>query len=447
MKKRTYIYRGFERFWHWTQSLLIIFLAITGFEIHSSYSLLGFERAVMLHDIFAWAYIVLIIFTIFWHIDSGTWKQYIPTLKLVKAQFEYYISGIFRGAEHPTKKTSYNKFNPIQRLTYLAFKILIIPVMVGTGVVYMYFMYPESHVGIDKLEVIALIHTFGAFLLIVFLIVHLYLLTTNHDPIESIVAMITGWEEVDIEPEEEHRLHMQYAVDKSIAGYYRLDAKGNFLDVNQAWLDLYNCDDKNEIIGQNYAITRSDKNIKELKELVERAMKGESMRGIPVFRKCFDGTNGKHILSINPTYENGKVIGVEGFIIDISDVSSVHDEMYHSIRNNNSGYYKVNKEGYFEDVNDVWLKIYKFDSKEQVIGKHFSLIRDRKDLNKLTEKFNDILKGEIVKTQLVNRKCEDGTTGNHILSVSPYYEDSEIAGMEGFILDVSDLDLDKKDHI
>jgi PAS domain S-box-containing protein len=447
MKKRTYIYRSFERFWHWTQSLLIIFLAITGFEIHSSYSLLGFERAVMLHDIFAWSYMVLIVFTIFWHFDSGTWKQYIPTLKLVKAQFEYYISGIFRGAEHPTKKTSYNKFNPIQRLTYLAFKILIIPVMVGTGIVYMYFMYPDNHLGVDKLEIIALIHTFGAFLLIVFLIAHLYLLSTNHDPMESIVAMISGWEEVDIEPEEEHRLHMQYAVDKSIAGYYRLDAEGNFIDVNKAWLDLYKCEDKNKAVGKHYSNSRSDQNIKKLKELVDRAMKGESIRGIPSVRKCFDGSEGKHILSINPTYENDEIIGVEGFVIDISDISSVNDEMYHSIRNNNSGYYKVNKDGYFEDVNDVWLKIYKYDNKEQVIGKHYSLIRERRDLQKLTEKFKEILKGETVKTQLVNRKCVDGTIGNHILSVSPYYEGTEIAGMEGFILDVTDLDLDKKDYI
>lgn len=445
MKKRTYIYRGFERFWHWTQSLLIIFLAITGFEIHSSYSLFGFERAVMLHDILAWAYIVLIIFTIFWHFDSGTWRQYVPTLKLVKAQYKYYVSGIFKGAEHPTKKTSYNKFNPIQRLTYLAFKILIIPVMVGTGIVYMYFMYPESHVGIDKLEIIALTHTFGAFLLIVFLIVHLYLLTTNDDPMESLVAMITGWEEIDIEPEEEHRLHMQYAVDKSIAGYYRLDADGNFLDVNQAWLDLYKCDDINKIMGQNCAISRSDQNVKILKDLVDRALKGESIRGIPSVRKCFDGSTGKHILSINPTYEDDKIVGVEGFIIDISDISNVQEEMYHSIRNDKSGYYRINKDGYFEDVNDVWLKIYKFETKEDVIGKHYSEIKESRDLKKITSNFNKTLKGETIKTQLVNRKFSDGTAGSHILSVSPYYEGDKIVGMEGFTLDVTDLDLDKKD--
>ncbi len=439
MKKRTYIYRGFERFWHWTQSLLIILLGITGFEIHSSYELFGYQRAVMFHDILAWSFIVLIVFTIFWHFATGAWKQYIPTTKLVTAQFKYYISGIFSGAEHPTNKTVYNKFNPIQRLTYLAFKILIIPVMVGTGLVYMYYMYPDSAVQVGRLEFFALLHTFGAFLLIVFLIVHLYLLTTNDNPVESIGAMISGWEEVDIDPEEEHKEHMQYAVDKSIAGYYRLDSDGNFIDVNEAWLGLYKCKDKNKIIGKHVSIVRTDEHMKTLQEMIDRVKQGESIRGIPSVRKCFDGSEGKHILTISPTYEDDKIIGVEGFIIDISDISDVQEQMYHSVRNSDAGYYRIGKNGYLRDVNEAWLKMYKYDSKNEVIGKHFSISRTREDVQGLKDKFNRILNGESVPSQLVNRKCKDGSIGKHILSINPVYEGTEIVGMEGFILDISNL--------
>ena len=437
MKKRTYIYKSYERFWHWTQTLLIILFAITGFEIHDSYTLFGYERAVMLHDILAWSYIVLIVFTIFWHFATGAWEQYYPTTKLVKAQFEYYISGIFSGAEHPTRKTSYNKFNPIQRLTYLAFKILIIPVMVVTGLVYMYYMYPDSGVQVGRLEFFALVHTFGAFLLIVFLIVHLYLLTTNDDPVESLYAMINGWEEIDIDPEEEHKLHMQYAVDKSIAGYYRLNSDGNYIDINRAWLDLYKCKDKNKILGKHYSVARSKEHLKEAEELINRVMQGESIRGIPSVRKCFDGSEGKHILSINPTYEDDKIVGVEGFVIDISDVSSVQEQMYHSIRNINAAYYRINLDGFFEEVNDAWLQIYKFDSETEVIGKHYSLSRSGDDLHEFTAIFNSILNGEKVPSQLVNRKCKDGSFGKHILSTSPVYKENKIIAMEGFILDIN----------
>ncbi|HNV50437.1 MAG: cytochrome b/b6 domain-containing protein [Bacteroidales bacterium] len=204
--KKVYIYKGFERFWHWTQALLIMFLALTGFEIHSSYSLFGFETAVNLHNKAAWGFIVLIVFAIFWHITTGEWKQYIPTTKNLKAQIEFYITGIFRNAPHPTKKTLLSKLNPLQRLVYLGLKILIIPVMVVSGLLFMFFRYPQSGmiktVNIENLEIVALIHTLGAFLLITFLIVHLYLITTGHTITSNLKAMITGWEELEEDTEE-----------------------------------------------------------------------------------------------------------------------------------------------------------------------------------------------------------------------------------------------------
>ncbi len=203
--KRVYVYKAFERFWHWTQAFLITFLAITGFEIHSSYSLFGFEAAVDLHNKAAWAFIVLVIFAVFWHFTTGEWKQYLPTTKNLKEQAEFYITGIFRNAPHPTKKTLISKLNPLQRLVYLGLKILIIPVMVISGLAYMFFRYPQSGViksaNMQDLETIALVHTFGAFLLMAFLIVHVYLITTGHTISSNLKAMITGWEELEDEPE------------------------------------------------------------------------------------------------------------------------------------------------------------------------------------------------------------------------------------------------------
>ena len=54
MTQRVYIFKGFERFWHWSQAALIIFLMLTGFEIHGTYTIFGFEKAVHLHSIAAW---------------------------------------------------------------------------------------------------------------------------------------------------------------------------------------------------------------------------------------------------------------------------------------------------------------------------------------------------------------------------------------------------------
>ena len=195
-----YVYKGFERFWHWMQAGLILFLALTGFEIHGSLSFFGFEQAVRYHSVAAITLLVLIAFAIFWHLTTGEWRQYVPTLENLRAQAEYYVVGIFRDAPHPTRRTALNKLNPLQRLVYLGLKILVIPVIVTSGLLYMFYRYPQSH-GIDALNVsglatIALVHTAGAFLLLSFLVAHLYLLTTGDTPTSNLKAMITGWEEL-----------------------------------------------------------------------------------------------------------------------------------------------------------------------------------------------------------------------------------------------------------
>ena len=53
-----------------------------------------------------------------------------------------------------------------------------------------------------SLESIAFWHTLGAFLLMLFLVVHVFLTTTGHTPTSNIQAMITGYEDLEDEEEE-----------------------------------------------------------------------------------------------------------------------------------------------------------------------------------------------------------------------------------------------------
>ena len=201
--KKVYLYQGFERFWHWSQTILIISLLITGFEIHSSYELFGYENAVVWHNYGAWAFIILIVFAIFWHVSTDAWQDYIPTRVNLKAQLDYYLHGIFKNAPHPTKKRALSKLNPLQKLTYVALKVVIIPVMVLSGLLYYFFHYPVSGCEVSSLQPIAIFHTIGAFVLIAFLVVHLYLITTGHTITSNLKAMLTGWEEMGDEEAKE----------------------------------------------------------------------------------------------------------------------------------------------------------------------------------------------------------------------------------------------------
>ncbi|NPA37929.1 MAG: PAS domain S-box protein [Chlorobi bacterium] len=442
MKRKTYIYRRFERFWHWNQALLILFLALTGFEIHSSYSLFGYQRAVVMHNVAAWALLVLIVFAIFWHFVTGEWKQYIPTTKYIKAQVEYYITGIFKGAPHPTNKTVYDKFNPLQRLIYLGLKLFVIPVQVATGFIYLFYIYPDNPAHSFDLTNVATIHTLGAFMLLSFVIAHVYLTTTGETPFSSIKAMITGWEVVDVDENEERIKHLHKAVEDSVAGYYRLDKEGKITDVNDAWLKMYRCKDKNNIIGKHFSVTRDEKHIADLENLVKRVLSGETITGMPVVRKCFDGSTGKHILSANPVVENGEIAGVEGFVLDIDEKEGLSDHVYYTVRNSAAGYYRLDEKGNLADVNDAWLKYYKYDSKDEVLGKHFSVTREGEELKKLQDIFDKVMSGETVTGVISERKCKDGTTGRHILSANPITVGNKIVGMEGFILDITELESD-----
>jgi thiosulfate reductase cytochrome b subunit len=199
--KREYVYKGFERFWHWSQAALILFLALTGFEIHGSLSFFGFEHAVAYHSVAAWALLVLVAFAVFWHLTTGEWRQYVPTAENLREQVAYYVVGIFRRDPHPTRKSALRKLNPLQKLVYLGLKVLVLPVIATSGLLYAFYRYPQRHaieaLNVRGLEAIAVLHTAGAFLLVAFLVGHVYLITTGHTLSSNLKAMITGWEDVE----------------------------------------------------------------------------------------------------------------------------------------------------------------------------------------------------------------------------------------------------------
>lgn len=197
--ERIYIYKRYERFWHWSQAMLIITMMISGFEVHGSYVLLGFKKAVQLHTLAAWSLLILWAFTIFWQFTTGEWRQYLPSLKNVLAMVNYYVIGIFRDAPHPFRKTVVQKHNPLQRLAYLALLAFISPLIWVSGLLYLFYGDWQS-LGINQylsLESVAVTHTAGAFMMTAFFFIHVYLTTTGHTVFAHIKAMITGWEDVD----------------------------------------------------------------------------------------------------------------------------------------------------------------------------------------------------------------------------------------------------------
>ena len=363
--KKVYIYSKYERFWHWTQVGLITLLALTGFEVHGSYKLFGFEWAVKLHLNTAWALIGLTALTWFWGLATGEWRQFnpfTPSIRYLKRQIQYYTKGIFHHEEHPTHKTKYTKFNPLQRLTYLGLVVFIIPLMIITGLIYAYYYSSLNFqfIHISSLSFIAYVHVLGAFLLIAFVIGHVYLTTTGYKPLSSIKAMLSGWEEMsdeeaeyaieegltvrikEQEKEVEHNPYTQKlladalqqvekkvgvddnslkaAIEKAHIGYFKLDKEGNYVDVNKCWLELYKCTSYDDVIGKPVTLDRPISEKAKILDIVNRVLNGETIVNDKIKRTCKDGTIGYHNFTASPVYDkDGNIVGVEGFIIDATD--------------------------------------------------------------------------------------------------------------------------------
>jgi len=197
MKTKVLLYTRFERFWHWFQAFLIIFLLVTGFEIHGSVHIFGFGAACYWHNLAGLTLLVLTAFAIFWHLTTGQWRHYQPSFDNLKKIGTYYLVGIMRGEPHPFHKTRERKLNPLQALSYLLLKIFMLPLQLVSGLLYYYYNDWVSWGLTMRLDGVAMLHTAMAFVLLIFLIVHIYLTTTGGTLISYTMAMITGWEELD----------------------------------------------------------------------------------------------------------------------------------------------------------------------------------------------------------------------------------------------------------
>jgi thiosulfate reductase cytochrome b subunit len=112
---------------------------------------------------------------------------------------------MFKGEPHPTEKTHLTKLNPLQRMTYFGFKVILVPITIISGILYMLYKTIDQNdlVVIEDypLASIAFWHMLGAILLMIFLVVHVYMTTTGTTPTSNIKAMMTGYEEIE---EDEH---------------------------------------------------------------------------------------------------------------------------------------------------------------------------------------------------------------------------------------------------
>jgi PAS domain S-box-containing protein len=108
------------------------------------------------------------------------------------------------------------------------------------------------------------------------------------------------------------------------------------------------------------------------------------------------------------------------------------------IRNSPAGYFYINLEGRFVEVNDAWLRIHGYDSPDEVIGKHFSITQVESELATALKHIADLHRGLAVPTGEFTHLRKDGSVGYHTFSAHPVVHSGKVVGLEWFIIDISD---------
>ena len=203
MAEREYLIAPWIRIWHWSNALLILILGITGMSVHFADPervLVEFSLAVRIHNIAGVTLIVAYAIFVIANIVSGNWWHFVPKppgiAKRIFVQAKWYAFGIFRGDPHPHEPTEAEHFNALQAVTYWNVMYLLMPVILITGLIYLYPEFaPDKLFGFDGLLPIALLHYLAAVAILLFLLSHIYLGTTGKTVGQMFKMMLTGWHE------------------------------------------------------------------------------------------------------------------------------------------------------------------------------------------------------------------------------------------------------------
>jgi len=207
---RPYLHPPALRIWHWLNAAIVMALIATGLDLrfHGIATLAPRDPALLWHKGLGLALIAVSIFWFVYSVASGNLRRHYGIkrgdLRGMAAQTRYYLGAIFTGGANPFPGTPAAKFNPLQKIAYNAVMFILLPIQAVTGLLFM--NIPPLRDWLLAGELIGLLgaaHTLCSYLLILYLIVHLYMATLGETFFAHTRAMITGYEDAAQPPGQE----------------------------------------------------------------------------------------------------------------------------------------------------------------------------------------------------------------------------------------------------
>jgi thiosulfate reductase cytochrome b subunit len=192
------------RIWHWINAGIVIVLIGTGIylRLHGIAALEPHDPVLLWHKRMGLA---LVLSTVFWFVytlSSGNLRRHYgigkKDLKGMFAQANYYLFSIFTGGKNPFTATADDKYNPLQKTAYDAVMFIFLPVLGVTGLLYFDIPVVRRYLLSENLMgLVGALHVIFSYVVVLFLIAHLYLVTLGDTVFAHTKAMITGYEETD----------------------------------------------------------------------------------------------------------------------------------------------------------------------------------------------------------------------------------------------------------
>jgi thiosulfate reductase cytochrome b subunit len=200
---KIYLYPVWIRLWHVLNALMFITLIFTGLWLRyaaAESGFISFNVAVGIHNVCAIILTVNYGIFVVGNMVSGNGRYYRKWRKNLMPklwkQFQFYAFGIFKNEPHPFPITKKQKFNPLQKISYVLAMYLGMPLLIISGIG---LMFPERiSTAIFKISGLVFydaLHVIVGFVLSLFLLIHLYTCTLGDKPGTLFKSMINGYHE------------------------------------------------------------------------------------------------------------------------------------------------------------------------------------------------------------------------------------------------------------
>ena len=117
-------------------------------------------------------------------------------------------------------------------------------------------------------------------------------------------------------------------IESTQAGYFYMDRDSRFQHVNDAWLRMHGYTLPDQVIGQHFSLVQVETDLAQAQRDVDKLFSGESILTGEFTRRCKDGSTGYHTSSVSPVVRGGETVGLEGFLIDLTEWMQAEREVW-----------------------------------------------------------------------------------------------------------------------